>query len=371
MNDIEIIVQELHNILEKDEKINKVYDPKDDKISLSIIPEDELDIKQLKINFLGTINYLYHKYVTKTNYSGGKQADIVDCLTDLYEKTYDIESESLIIDTLLLVKTYTLILFFSVTAEVEGDIENLMDNHLKLKEKYLDKKYYYRGQNDYSFSLIPSFYRKDKNNFPNGITIIDEAYLKRTYKENGKLEKYKNKMEQGYGYGFLAFMQHTYCYSPYLDFTSSSIVALTFGIKATNKDGSIYVLDSSGDVSKYRKSDKRRVIYSTKRLNILDRIGEKRVFNCTYLDFEPMIRLHKKRTNDRMKYQKGIFMDIYRAIIIDGVLLLPVGTEKITKYRIFSNGYKLTKKKINKIIAEEHPEYTYEKVMNPYDEFTD
>lgn len=183
--------------------------------------------------------------------------------------------------------------------------------------------------------------------------------------------KYNKIFTSKYGYGFLAFMQHTYAFSPFLDFTSSNIVALSFATTNIGKgnDGAIYTFDTTNDVSAYRLKDKRHVVYSKRKLCILDKIGEKYLFECIFKDFEPMVRLRKNQSNDRMKYQKGIFMDVYQGIIINGVLLIPVGSEKIKKYRINCKYSSFNKSNIVGKIRKKYPQYKYTNLMNPYNFF--
>lgn len=371
MERLETLIIDLHDLLLKDKKINDVYDPKDEKISLEIIPAGDLDIEQLRENFFGTIAYLYHNYCANTEYVGGEESDIIDNICELFDLLNENYNSIIDTDVLLLLKTYMLLMFYSVTVQKKYCLDKVVDNNLNLEKRLQNKKVYFRGEDNFDFNLIPSFYRKDLADFKDDITIIDDDFLKRIYCKNGMLGEYKKIFSSRYGYGFLAFMQHTFAFSPFLDFTSSHVVALSFSSTNCNKrnDGSFYVLDTRNDVSKYRNKDKRFVVYSKRKLNILDKIGNKNLYNCSFCDFEPMIRLCKNQPNDRMRYQKGIFMDIYSCIIIRGVLLLPVGSEMLTKYRVPLQKAGYNKNAIASKVRKMYPQYKYRSLMNPYSYF--
>lgn len=362
----------LHDLLICNKKIIAVYEPMEESINLEMIQTSGFSINKLHDNFFGTISYLYLVYCANTNNPGGTESDIIDCIIDIYNFLSTDYDAIINIDTLVLLKTYMLIMFFAITVQKNGDIDYLINKKLEINKKYSNRKvFYFRGEDNFEYSLIPSFYRKKL--FLDEITIIDDEYLKRTYKENGMLRKYNRIFNSKYGYGFLAFMQHTFAFSPFLDFTNSHIVALSFATTKIREgnDGSIYVFDTSNDVSKYRKLEKRFVVYARRRLRILDIIGDKKLFDCTYKDFEPRMRLLKNQPNDRMRYQKGIFVDFYNCFIVNGILLLPVGSEKITKYRIDYTSTKLNKLSIANKIRKQYPYYKYRALMNPYNYFKD
>lgn len=368
MKKLETLIIALHDLLLKDKKINDVYDMKDENISSEIVPMNDLDVDQLRTNFFGTITYLFKNYCLNTEYAGGEESDIIEKICELFKLLSENYNLILSIDVLLVLKTYMLLMFYSITAQKKYCLDKVIDKNLKLEKCLQNKKVYFRGEDNFAYNLIPSFYRKSLADFKDDITIIDDDFLKRVYYENGMLSEYKKIFGSRYGYGFLAFMQHTFAFSPFLDFTSSHIIGLSFSSTNADKenDGSFYVLDTRNDVSKYRNKDKRFVIYSKRKLNILDKIDNKSLYNCSYRDFESMIRLCKNQPNDRMKYQKGIFMDIYSCIIVRGVLLLPVGNEMLTKYRIPLHKAGYNKKAIATKVRKMYPQYKYRSLMNPY-----
>ena len=59
-------------------------------------------------------------------------------------------------------------------------------------------------------------------------------------------------------------------------------------------------------------------------------------------------------------------MDIYSCIIVRGVLLLPVGNEMLTKYRIPLHKAGYNKKAIATKVRKMYPQYKYRSLMNPY-----
>ena len=125
-----------------------------------------------------------------------------------------------------------------------------------------NQELWYRGQSNYEWGLLPSFYR----NFPYGRKYIpltiDERYLQKDYFEKGLMPKYMDIFDKTnkIDYDFLAFMQHAVSYSPLIDFTQDSTIAVSFALSNTNsfndyqnKDSAIFklYLESPKSYSEY------------------------------------------------------------------------------------------------------------------------
>jgi len=112
-------------------------------------------------------------------------------------------------------------------------------------------------------------------------------------------------------------------------------------------------------------------LYCTKRINPSFEKNGKKLYYCTYKDFEIEAFVLKEKTNDRMKYQKGCFLYFQKAMIVNEVLLIPVNFGRISKYNIPSQGKTLNKFSIYRVIKEKYEHYKYEYMMNPYKFFED
>ena len=120
---------------------------------------------------------------------------------------------------------------------------NIGENYT-LDFKHDDYKMFYRGEQNYSWKLVPSLIR---NELENKKTIKYED-LYRRYLKSGMIEKYCEwvKNISYLDNEFLSLMQHSISYSPYIDLTSDKDIAYTFALnKASintylNMNSSIY-----------------------------------------------------------------------------------------------------------------------------------
>ena len=70
-----------------------------------------------------------------------------------------------------------LLMFYSVTVQKKYCLDKVVDNNLNLEKRLQNKKVYFRGEDNFDFNLIPSFYRKDLADFKDDITIIDDDFF--------------------------------------------------------------------------------------------------------------------------------------------------------------------------------------------------
>lgn len=362
--DINKELEKLHELLLKYEPIDAIYNTKTHRI-LEIENFVNVDWEQLKVNFFGTIDYLYRNYCANSLYEG-LDMDISDEIYDIHEN-FEFFKETKY-DRLILVKTYLLLLLFSLTAKKESNLDALLKSDYSLQEHFEKDKWYFRGELDFSWDFIPSMIRKV--NFPDGVSILDENKVFDLLQKNGFDKKYKKVFGNDKPYDYLSFAQHSISFSPYLDFSSSHYVALSFACERRKMNGSIYALKPNFNANSQKEKEPRNiVIVRNKKLDVYTFIGDKEIYNCAYFDFEPKTRIYETRTNDRMRYQKGVFLDIYRGIFVNNKLLFPIGSENIIKFKIEGNKKRLGKTKIYKFIKESYPQYELKLLYKPYDFF--
>lgn len=250
-----------------------------------------------------------------------------------------------------------LLLYYSygyVTIAYDQFINNPNNNNLH--------NYFYRGVSNDKFDLIPTMYRDVSKKH----IIIYDDYIKSKYDE----EKYKSKYEKVFNNivnfdEFYEYMQHSCSYSPLLDFTSDINIAKVF---ATNYYGNINTYRTNNaamylfqnDYDGQYKSDRQIEIYTNK-LSINSTIFGKPLYLCTLDDFRVEYNILDNKCNDRMKYQKGSFIDFRKAVIVNNHLCCSNNlrfVKVIIKAKDKENIYKNVTSKI--------PEYKYEYLMDPY-----
>lgn len=273
-----------------------------------------------------------------------------------------------------------IILEMDGTKNLKYNLEDIYNNHLN----YDNNTYFFRGQTNYEWSLIPSMIRNLNDNVKINMNFLNKKYL--TLKLKDKYHKMfdKNKID----YLFLSFMQHACSYSPFIDFTKSNIIGLSFALSNpnsfndfTNKNSSLFIV--SIDCSEILRSEEKinEFLQEEYQLIYLDRktlgFGENVSFKeneeekILFLsDFKTIINLLIPKyklidlpTNDRMKYQKGVFLVFYGCICVNDTIF----------YQL-NNKFKLLKLKINKMnkriylekIYKKYRFYDPEHLMKPY-----
>lgn len=254
----------------------------------------------------------------------------------------------------------------SVVAKLENE------EYYKAVIKKIESKgseLYFRGQNDYSYDLLPSVYR----NLKCDDRIIDSNFIFDKYKVYNQKFNYifGNKKSN---YEKWSFFQHTIAYSPFLDFTSSQEVATIFatskyGVSVnsySNNDAAVYLLiinevyNFHTNVDTYIK--KMNVTWRKNKIGLLDKINDKYLFAVDYTFFNVGFTFCGGNLNDRMSYQKGKFLFLYDCTIINGHILIPFDQISIFKLRI----PKEIKEKCYDETVRKCPHYRYEYLMDPY-----
>jgi len=245
---------------------------------------------------------------------------------------------------------------------------------------YKDKEnaFWFRGQTDYSWKLVPSYYRSlGKKDL-----IVDHKYLENDYNDMG----IKRKLNSIFGiedidYERLSFVQHSLAITPLLDFTKNVYSATSFAIgnyssprKLIDPDSAIFVLSI----------ENKKIITSKKTASsVVDAL------NVEYIGSKPRIAtlikslfwreflieaLHSEyylidiKTNDRMRIQDGTFVLFNNVLFIGDDMIVSTKEHKvlskiITKIKIKAKN----KMSIYHDIMSNGSKYHLLKMMNPYD----
>lgn len=264
---------------------------------------------------------------------------------------------------------------------------------------------FYRGEENSEWMMTPSFLRKLNQN-----AIVDSNYIYSTYKRLGLIGKYSDHFESisSFNYELASFMQHSCSYSPFIDFTSNENVAKVFA--ATKHSGfneyektkckvyniSIYqnetLIDGVPNIGYLCDEDKindfllnNYKIYHISKDFIA--LGEGLEFT-KYIDgkklsneiihvtnvkqlFElltPKIVIIDNKTNDRMKYQKGVFIVFYDCLSINGKIFYNFNINIHLKSTIYNYTEKLD---ILKNIRTSDYSHQYEYLLDSYKIFNE
>ncbi len=295
-------------------------------------------------------------------------------------------------------------------SQTSGDIHEQEINAWFISEKE-SEECWYRGQSDFSWSLIPSFFRGfayTKKPIPETIDInklIDD------YSKKGLLEKYKKIFDKNQvDYHFLSFMQHATSYSPLIDFTNEIVIATSFALSNKNKFNDYFKKPSA--VYKLYLEEPKTYIEYIEHLNgklfykdklFLEKhvvktaadannlIRNYKVYTCykyaigspiggnpiTTIDeiinyLTPKFAFIDIPTNDRMKYQKGGFLLFYDCLIINEKLFLEIIPGMLLQKFKIDNASNNKDKiidaiKYNKVFCM----YMPDKLLDPYEFFNE
>jgi hypothetical protein len=266
---------------------------------------------------------------------------------------------------------------------VQGYIETDYSNEALIK----NPNSYFRGQSNYSYGLLPSIYRDLKYE-----GVIDYHTLDRMYKDTSFFNKYNHHIERisNVNYSFLAFIQHAVAYSPFLDFSEDLNIALIFATTSEGLNYNSYLQTDAGLYSFHPHNTvipnenideiikEHNVQYCSKRLNFASKIFGKSLLECGIDDFNVELYSFTSPTNDRMKYQKGVFLYFKKCVIVNKELFFPYSCGYITKSKI---PCKLNLKKSPKSIPSKEeiynnivthsPSLDINHLLNPYQAFTE
>lgn len=257
---------------------------------------------------------------------------------------------------------------------------------------------YYRGEriNSSSRRLVPTILRKDKRPFctddPTVLKIDGERLFSYYCSQKAFLSVYKTVYDEPSVhnlYKMTAFAQHYLDVSPFIDFTKSLYVALSFAIKgrAVIKDDIvIYTAFDIGDDDTTDNVDEVNSWLENYNVNIINldfseemhryflkpqQIGLKPSLNIQknlkqleeiYYGMSPGAKLIDIPTNDLMKYQQGVFL-----LLNDFSLIGSKYLTKSVRQSFIINKYVIDKNicdEIKNMLLSEAPEYRYECLLN-------
>ena len=337
--------------------------------------------------YLDTIRFINKKQQNKNNNLKEEIFCFLVRNVNIYlQEKYDTISKfasEIIVKYILLLSQCTLV---RIIIEVNGmgnlkySLEDIYNNNLI----YDNNAYFFRGQTNYEWNLIPSMIRNLNDNVKINMNFFNKKYLTLKLKDKYYEMFGKDKID----YLFLSFMQHACSYSPFIDFTKSNIIGLSFALSNpnffndfTNKNSSLFIvsidsneiLRSEEKINEFLQEEYQLIYLDRKTLGFGENISfkENEEEKILFLsDFKTIINLLTPKyklidlpTNDRMKYQKGVFLVFYGCIC---------GNDTI--FYQLNNKFKLLKLKINKMnkriylekIYKKYRFYDPEHLMKPY-----
>lgn len=303
-------------------------------------------------------------------------------------------------------------LYSALDKDLGANYNNEQGDQIEFAKKQIDPskhgKLYYRGQSDYSWTIVPSMVRNliirdGRGAVYDGVCLNVGGFF-HLYYENGYSDSLIKKYNKYYGpkpvlnpddidYRFLAWMQHTTEYSPLVDFTSDYCVAASFAVNAKNPnafldvDSAVYIYelpDGVDPIDDIRQIDgivsKMEIAVTNKKIvpgssvvafDLHTGVG-KIVSHMRYKEIVdnlvPKYAVIDIMPNDRMLRQKGKFILLYDYEIVNGKTFDKLeGLAKVKKHLIKAN----EKKELLEWLHEQHPEVDMPFLMNPYLDFDD
>lgn len=375
------LLKNAHDLLIKNPDVIEIFNVDDDKNGdESFYGHEEytkIDWQKLLNCFRETLKYLID-YAIKNDDSDDYQIDLSQTIYDLFEIVVESKGGFSLSQLnrgqkLMLFKTHTLLLMFSVTATITKDISKLIDRELNLNYES-SKESYFRGHSDEKFKLIPSIFRSYEVSKYGQIFNRDTLY--KLYTEPELISKYNSVFDFSEIDGeFCAFMQHACSYSPFLDLTKNHIVALSFATYNYGNLNDYFQKKATVYEFKFNRVELEKtpnlysmwVYFSKNRLRYFTRYQNNPIYYCTPNNFDPKLCLLEAKTNDRMKYQNGSFLFFQSCVVVNGHILMPYKIGKIIKYTI--NGNKrsgFNKSTIYQTITNNYRYLDYSHLMNPY-----
>lgn len=337
--------------------------------------------------YLDTIRFINKKQQNKNNNLKEEKfcflvREVNIYLQEKYDTTSKFASE-IIVKYILLLSQCTLvriIIEMNGTENLKYNLKDIYNNCLN----YNNNVYFFRGQTNYEWNLIPSMIRNLNDNVKINMNFFNKKYLTLKLKDKYYEMFGKDKID----YLFLSFMQHACSYSPFIDFTKSNIIGLSFALSNpnafndfTNKNSSLFIvsidsneiLRSEEKINEFLQKEYQLIYLDRKTLGFGENVSfkENEEEKILFLsDFKTIINLLTPKyklidlpTNDRMKYQKGVFLVFYGCICVNDTI-----------YYQLNNKFKLLRLKINKTNKRVYLEKIYKKyrfydpehLMKPY-----
>mgnify|MGYP003290125183 CR=1 FL=1 len=246
----------------------------------------------------------------------------------------------------------------------------------------------FRGQTDFNYRISPSIFRNHKGNI-----LFDDDYYHSILSDTG-LEGKFDRLIRDHSmnrYSKYAFIQHSCSYSPFIDFTKDIIIATSFSLSNSSKinefkdnDSSVYCLNIESDLEKLitNKWKARSFLVNDFKMRIVD--STYFVFGKLYSlekadgtfysfshysirdfldDLTPKLAIIDIPTNDRIVYQKGLFVCFYDCLCLKDFIAYELNPDfSFIKLKIA----KKNKRSLLNAIYKNNREYDPEHLLNPY-----
>lgn len=273
-------------------------------------------------------------------------------------------------------------------------LENRLDSKTTVIKKLDDlseiKDYkYFRGQSNFNWKMSPSVLRD-----LNKKIIFDDNYYYKLLKDNDLEDKF-NDLPVPFGekrYRKYAFMQHACSFSPFIDFTNDPVIATSFALSNSEHFNQFNNVDSAVICMKFNDYDSKNIITDKiiardfivsllkfevinsdyfvfgKTYILKNSIGlAKKICFYTFTDLldamTPKYKIIDIPTNDRMIYQKGLFICFYDFLCLNDYIAYELCSSlQLKKLKIAV----ADKRNILNSIYEKNRKYDPEHLMDPY-----
>lgn len=306
-------------------------------------------------------------------YSQVKDKNIIQFthVLDSYEKI-DSDNFDLIGN---MVDLHVIFRLFNMKEYINDDLENIGDVS---KEK---DNLWFRGHTNSNWSLVPSFFRNNNETKLWTWNMILHEYASKPSAPSLVEKLLEVDIDPNINpYKFLAFIQHAISYSPLIDFSKNSRVALSFSLSNQSKILDFYKDESCVyqlNIRDFKVLEKLNEIDEViKNVRIQSFRENSSIFtiiqNQLWIDLllektRSVVHLINLPTNDRMLYQKGVFVLFDRVIIIGNEIYF--SKNKIDFFRQNLKKFIIKTETKESLIGELYninPQYHHRYLHNPY-----
>ena len=363
------LLDETIESIENTECLKSVFDTSIKKESFPYTPiQYKAYKKQLKDLIEYSIAYTLHDYNDDHEYVPIEEKTSI-ILGD-YDNFFNMVCSYGGFDKVVYLYTILMIFYCFGYTTIFPDSEDLDDTLYRFVGDAELTPFWFRGVSNFNYDLVPSMYRSITEDYVN----IDYDYVDNKYRQAGLTDSFEKIFSSNNDRStFWAYMQHSTSFSPLIDFSESLDVAGAFATKYDGnpdkyecEDAAIYFL--AREEGKSDSTSKLNIEFFRKPLNINSIIFGNPIYKCKVSDFEVKYRIISEKTNDRMKYQKGVFLEIRKGVFVCNKLMFPATSGFFFKLRIpaMKNNSWINKNRINDCIKKKHPEYSDRYLLDPY-----